>query len=134
MKRVYQFRPKGLLTLLLSVIAFSVSAQSITVRGTVTDQNNEPVIGATVVVEGNTNQGTVTDVDGNYVLSNVRSDARLIFSFVGMKTQTVPVNGQSRIDVTLSEDTEMLEEVVVTALGMKREQKALGYADRKSVV
>ncbi len=128
MKRVYPFRPKGLLTLLLSVIAFSVSAQSITVRGTVTDQNNEPVIGATVVVEGNTNQGTVTDVDGNYVLSNVRSDARLVFSFVGMKTQTVPVNGQSRIDVTLSEDTEMLEEVVVTALGMKREQKALGYA------
>jgi TonB-linked SusC/RagA family outer membrane protein len=128
MKRVYQFRPKGILTLLLSVIAFSVSAQSITVRGTVTDQNNEPVIGATVVVEGNANQGTVTDVDGNYVLSNVRSDARLVFSFVGMKTQTVPVNGQSRIDVTLSEDTEMLEEVVVTALGIKRDSKALGYS------
>ena len=122
------FGARGLLTLLLCISTFSLSAQTITVRGTVTDRNNEPLIGATVSVAGSTNQGTITDYDGKYTLTDVRSNANLMFSYVGMKAQTVAVNGQTTINVTLQEDSEMLGEVVVTALGIKREKKSLGYA------
>ena len=119
------FGARGLLTLLLCISTFSLSAQTITVRGTVTDRNNEPLIGATVSVAGSTNQGTITDYDGKYTLTDVRSNANLMFSYVGMKAQTVAVNGQTTINVTLQEDSEMLGEVVVTALGIKREKKSL---------
>ena len=122
------FEARGLLTLLLCISTLSLSAQTITVRGTVTDRNNEPLTGATVVVEGSTSQGTVTDIDGNYTLAGVNSKASLEFSYVGMKVQKIAVNGQTTINVTLEEDSEVLGEVVVTALGMKRSQKALGYA------
>ncbi|MDD3789420.1 MAG: TonB-dependent receptor plug domain-containing protein [Petrimonas sp.] len=92
------------------------------------DDSGLPVIGATVIVTGDVSRGTVTDIDGNYALSNVPSNGSLQFSYVGMVTQTVPVNGRSRVDITLAGDSEVLDEVVVTALGMKRQQKALGYA------
>lgn len=128
MKRKHGFGMKGLFTFILCISAFSLSAQNITVRGTVTDKDNEPLIGATVVVEGNTSQGTVTDIDGKYELPNVRGNANLVFSYVGMKAQTVAVNGRTTIDVVLDDDAEMLDEVVVTALGLSREKKALGYA------
>lgn len=122
------FEARGLLTLLLCISTLSLSAQTITVRGTVTDRNNEPLTGATVVVEGSTSQGTVTDIDGNYTLAGVNSKASLEFSYVGMKVQKIAVNGQTTINVTLEEDSEVLGEVVVTALGIKRDKKALGYA------
>lgn len=122
------FEARGLLTLLLCISTLSLSAQTITVRGTVTDRNNEPLTGATVVVEGSTSQGTVTDIDGNYTLAGVSSKASLEFSYVGMKVQKIAVNGQTTINVTLEEDSEVLGEVVVTALGIKRDKKALGYA------
>ena len=95
----------------------SLFAQNITVKGTVTDEQNEPLIGATVIVQGNTAVGTVTDMNGNYVLSNVPTNGTLVVSFVGMRTQTVPVNGQSVINVILREDRELLEEVVITGYG-----------------
>lgn len=119
---------KGVFMLFLSLFTFSIFAQNLTVKGIVNDINNEPVIGATVVVQGNTSLGTVTDIDGNYTLSNVGSNSTLIFSYVGMKSQIIPVNGRSSINVVLSEDTELLDEVVVTALGIRRDKKALGYA------
>ncbi|WP_315264182.1 TonB-dependent receptor plug domain-containing protein, partial [Tannerella forsythia] len=122
------FEARGLLTLLLCISTLSLSAQTITVRGTVTDRNNEPLTGATVVVEGSTSQGTVTDIDGNYTLAGVNSKASLEFSYVGMKVQKIAVNGRTTINVTLEEDSEVLGEVVVTALGIKRDKKALGYA------
>lgn len=68
---------KGVFTLILSVIALAVSAQSLTVKGKVTDKNNDPIIGATVIVNGNTTIGAATDVDGNYTLPNVPRNASL---------------------------------------------------------
>lgn len=119
---------KGLLIVLLSFFTFTLSAQNITVSGTITDDTGFEVIGATVIVVGDASHGTVTDIDGNYTLSNVPSDGSLQISYVGMKTQVVPVNGRTTIDVVLASDTELLDEVVVTALGIRRDRKALGYA------
>jgi iron complex outermembrane receptor protein len=109
-------------------VSVGLFAQNITVNGTVTDANGEPVIGATVVMQGNASHGTVTDIDGNYALSNVPGNATLQFSYVGLTAQTVAVNGRTVINVVMDADTELLDEVVVTALGMKRSAKALGYA------
>ncbi len=95
MKRKNLFSVKGILTLLLGVITLSVSAQNLTVRGTVTDNSREPIIGATIIIEGDATRGTVTDIDGNYVLNNVPGNANLQFTYVGMRTQVVPVNGQT---------------------------------------
>ncbi len=105
--------------------------QKRSVSGTVTDPSGEPLIGVTVIVEGNASIGNVTDLDGNYTLNDVPSDASLQFSYVGMKTQVVPVNGQTVIHVKMASDTELLDEVVVTALGIKRSEKALSYNVQK---
>lgn len=128
MKGKNHFYSKGIMLFIMNMIALSVFSQNLTVSGTVTDDTGTSVIGATVIVVGDASKGTVTDFDGNYTLTNVPSDASLQFSYVGMTTQVVPVNGRTRIDVVMAADTELLDEVVVTALGMKREQKALGYA------
>lgn len=128
MKSKNLFKLKGLLTLLISVCALSVSAQNLTIRGTVTDNRKEAVIGATIIIEGDASRGTVTDIDGNYVLSNVPRNANLQFSFVGMRTQTVPVNARTTINVVMEEDSEMLSEVVVTALGITKQARSVGYA------
>ena len=128
MKRVKSQNLKGLLFSIMWVVAIGLSAQNITVSGTVIDGFDDAVIGATVVVVGDASHGTVTDIDGNYTLNNVPSNATLQFSFVGMTTQTVSVNGRTIINVVLDTDTELLDEVVVTALGMKRSSKALGYS------
>ncbi|MDR3059857.1 MAG: SusC/RagA family TonB-linked outer membrane protein [Prevotella sp.] len=114
--------------LLLCGILFSshVFAQAQTVTGIVKDLGNEPIIGASVSVKGTTT-GTLTDIDGKYTIS---ADAQsvLVFSFIGFTSQEITVGSQKVIDVTLSESDQQLEEVVVTALGMKRSTKALGYA------
>ena len=102
-----------------------ITQQSETATGTVVDAMG-PVIGASVVVKGTTN-GTITDFDGNFSLSDVKKGAILEISFIGYATKEVTWNG-TRLNVTLEEDTQQLEEVVVTALGIKREKKALGYA------
>lgn len=119
---------KGFLLAFMWATSIGVFAQNITVKGTVTDDTGLEVIGATVIVEGHAEIGTVTDAQGHYTLSNVPSKASLKFSYVGMKTEIVPVNGRNSIDVVLSSDAELLDEVVVTALGIKRERKSLGYA------
>lgn len=122
---------KSLIVLIMCMSAFVVSAQNLTVRGTVTDKNNEPVIGATVVVENDPTRGTITDIDGNYVLPNVPADAKLVFSYVGMKRQVIPVNGRTTINVIMEEEAELLEEVVVTALGVPKQSRSVGYATAK---
>lgn len=112
------FGLRGLLTLFVFFSAFSIFAQTVTVTGTVTDATfNEPVIGATIIVQGNATIGTVTDIDGNFSLENVPSNGTLVISYVGMQSQSIPVNGQTSISVVLSEDTELLDEVVVTGYG-----------------
>lgn len=128
MKRRNCIPSRGLFTLLLSVMTLSLFAQNLTVRGTVTDNRQEPVIGATIILEGDASRGTVTDIDGNYLLANVPADATLQFSYVGMVTQNVPVNGRTTINVVMNEDSEMLSEVVVTALGITKQARSVGYA------
>ncbi|HBX47182.1 MAG TPA: hypothetical protein DEG28_15040, partial [Porphyromonadaceae bacterium] len=75
MKKKNSFKWKGLLSIGIWMVSIAMFAQNITVRGTVTDANNEPVIGASIVVEGNPSLGTITDIDGRYLLSNVPADA-----------------------------------------------------------
>ena len=102
-----------------------ITQQSETATGTVVDAMG-PVIGASVVVKGTTN-GTITDFDGNFSLAGVKKGAVLEISFIGYATQEVTWNGTA-LNVTLKEDTQQLEEVVVTALGIKKDAKKLGYA------
>lgn len=94
--------------------------------GVVKDATGETVIGASVVVKGTTN-GTITGIDGDFSLKGVKKGSVLQISFVGYKTREVAWNGQA-LNITLEEDSKTLDEVVVTALGIKREKKALGYA------
>ncbi len=101
------------------------SQQQRTVTGTVTDQRGDPLPGATVVIKGTT-QGTVTDADGNYSLSNVPGDATLVFSFVGMETQEINVANRTRIDVTLQEEAVALEEVVAVGYGTQKRVNLTG--------
>lgn len=96
------------------------------VTGKVVDANNEPLIGVSVLEKGTTN-GTITDFDGNYTLVVTGSDAVLQFSYVGYQTLERTVAGNTTINITLKEDAQVLEEVVVTALGIKRSEKALSY-------
>ena len=104
------------LLMLFAAISLSVSAQTITVKGNVKDTTGEPIIGASVVEKGNTTNGTITDLDGNYSIK-VPSKATLTISYIGMKTQDIAIKGQSQINVTLSDDTQALDEVVVIGYG-----------------
>lgn len=101
-----------------------VAEQTIKVKGVVKDAAG-PVIGATVVEKGTPNNGTVTDLDGNFTLT-VKSGATLVISYVGMKSVEVKASS-SPVTVVLEDDSKALNEVVVTALGIKRDRKALGY-------
>ncbi len=98
------------------------------ITGTVTlATNNQPIAGANVLIKG-TQMGTVTDQKGQYSITVSTDNAVLVFSFIGHKTQEILVGKQSVIDVGLVENSEVLNEVVVTALGIKREARSLGYA------
>lgn len=115
-----------LLTLLVQFNT-AVGAEQSTVKGTVTDESDAPLPGVTVLIKGTTN-GTTTDFDGNFELRNVNEGDIVVFSFIGMVAQEIPFSGQASINVKLLADTQEMEEVVVTALGIKREKKALGYS------
>ena len=103
------------------------NAQVTRVTGIVTSsEDGLPVTGASVLVKG-TNAGTITDIDGNFTINNVPSNATtLVISFIGMQTQEVPI--RETVRVMLRPDSELLDEVVVTAMGISKERKALGYA------
>ena len=104
----------------------SISQQAGKVVGTVEDDFG-PVTGASVVVKGTTN-GTITDMDGNFTLEGVKNGDVIQISFIGYSTIEVTYSGQPLGVIKLAEDTQKLDEVVVTALGMKRSEKSLGYA------
>lgn len=99
----------------LLFLSTTVWAQQ-TVSGTVLDEGGSSIIGATVMVKGSTN-GTVTDLDGKYVLSNVPPKSVLVFSYIGFETQEVKVDGRTTINVTMSEAQQLLDEVVVVGYG-----------------
>lgn len=119
-------------TVLIAFFVFlglqNLLAQPMRITGKVTSaEDGSPLPGVSVVVKGTTT-GTVTDVNGNYELQAPQGATTLVFSFVGMKTQEVAIAGQSNISLALTSDALALGEVVVTALGIKRSEKALGYA------
>lgn len=122
-----------LLSWLTTFIAYGASNSrvsdppyDINVSGTVTDEAGAPLPGVNVLIEG-TNDGTITDVDGQYRISVPDDNAILVFSFVGYQNQAVPVNGRTVIDITMEEGV-LLNQVVVTALGIEQEKRKLGYA------
>lgn len=123
MKRKLGFLIAGMLFLFTQ----NILAQEQVVTGTVTDAKTGMPLPGVAVVEKGTDNGTITNFDGNYTL-DVSADATLKFSFLGYSSKEVAVTGKSTIDVQLSVDTQALDQVVVTALGIKREQKSLGYS------
>ena len=112
----------GFLTLLLAFMVQISFAQEKTVTGNVSDTSG-PLPGVTVIVKG-TNLGTQTDFDGNYSIS-ASTGAVLQFSFIGFKTIEKTIGTSNTIDIVMEESAEALEEVVVTALGITKEKKAL---------
>lgn len=107
----------------VAAVKTTITDQEQTVSGTVTD-GSEPIIGATVKVKGDKNLGAVTDLDGHFTL-RVKPGTIIEVSYVGYKTQTL--KAQEGMTIVLKEDAKALDEVVVTALGIKRDRKALGY-------
>lgn len=104
----------------------SAEAQAaISVSGTVTDQNGEPLIGVNVTVEGST-KGTATDYEGRFTLDDVDDNAVLIVSYIGYKTMRIPVNGQTALTIILEEDTQTLDEVVVIGYGTQKKSSLTG--------
>ncbi|SMC64257.1 SusC/RagA family TonB-linked outer membrane protein [Cellulophaga tyrosinoxydans] len=116
----------GILTLFLAFVVHLTFAQEKTISGTVTDQDGLPLPGVNIVAVGTTN-GTQTDFDGNYSIQ-AKVGTTLSFSYVGQKEVKKVVGAGSTINVQMIEDAQSLEEVVVTAQGIKKEKKALGYA------
>ena len=119
---------KLFLACLLAVATTALYAQNITVRGTVTDASNgEPITGAAIVVQGSATSYALTDVQGAFSINAPRNGV-LVVSNMGYKTKSVEVNGMTVVNVALEPDTEYLDEVVVTAQGLTRKQKAIGYS------
>ncbi len=115
----------SLLLMLLLFPVLSVMAQNGTVKGTVTDTSGEPLIGVSVIVDG-TPVGTQTNMDGEFTLKAKTGDM-LKFTYIGYRQVNMPVPASGHIDLVMEEEATALNEVVVTALGIKREQKALSY-------
>ena len=115
-----------IIVLLIMLCSGVVFAQTGPITGTVTGDNKEPLPGVTVLVAG-TSQGALTDTEGKYTI-NAPANATLTFSFIGYARQTISVGARSVVDVQLVQEAQNLEEYVVTALGIQREAKTLGYA------
>lgn len=126
-RRTTSMRSVFLLAMIMFSCFIALAQSNFTITGTVVDPQNEPIIGATVV-EDKTTQGVITDIDGNFKITVSSPNAALKISYIGMKTQIVNAGGKSQLNITLEESTVNIDEVVVTALGIKREAKALGYA------
>ena len=120
---------KGKNIVVRSIVQTSSSQQKKTITGTIVDPSGMPVIGANVMVKGTTN-GTITDMDGKFSLE-VSEESMLVVSYIGYANQEIKVSNQTNLSIALKEDVEALDELVVTALGIKREEKALGYSVQK---
>lgn len=119
--------------LLLFFCSVSLMAQNgVVVKGKVLDANDEPLIGAAIVLKGNTNVGTVADLDGNFTLEIPDRNSVLTVSYLGMTPQDVKVNGRTMIVVVLREDTEVLDEVVVVGYGQQKKASVVGSITQTS--
>lgn len=115
--------------ILLLVVHLTYAQEQRTITGTVTDEQNLPLPGVNIIIEG-TATGVQSDFDGNYTIQAQQGDV-LVYSFVGMETVRYTVGQNNNINVTMSADAAQLDEVVVTALGIRREKKSLGYATQE---
>jgi hypothetical protein len=113
------------LMLVFGAIGFAMAQR--TISGTVSDEKGEALIGASILVKGTTT-GTVTDIDGKYSLSVPAGSNVLVVTYTGFSTKEIPLGASNVVDIALAENAEQLAEVVVTAIGIQREKKALGYA------
>ena len=109
--------------LLMCTFSWAIAQQTVT--GTVTDDSGEPLIGVNVLVKG-TSSGTVTDLDGNYLVEVNGAEAELIFSYTGMIDYSIVVGSQTKIDIAMDDNAELLEVIVVTALGFKEKKDQMG--------
>ena len=119
------------LSLVLGLWLFAISsilAQQ-TITGNVTDQSGDPLLGASILVKG-TSSGTVTDLDGNFSLQAPEGSTTLVVSYTGFNTQEVEIGNQTTFKITMEEGV-TLTEAVVTALGVERDKKSLGYATQE---
>ena len=122
--------PKGNLLLLKKILVFGIfllfgltaEAQQLTVAGTVTDENGNPLPGVNMMVE-RTTIGTISDINGKYTLNVPDRNGVLVFTFVGYSSQKIPVEGRAVIDVQMKPDVKSLEEVVVVGYGVQRKGK-----------
>ncbi|MEA4975582.1 MAG: SusC/RagA family TonB-linked outer membrane protein [Paludibacter sp.] len=115
------------LLILLVFTPLCVFAQK-SISGVVIDEGQEPLIGVSVVVKGTTT-GTITDLDGNYILSNVPNTATIVFSYVGMQTQEQKITPTTSVlNITMRSDALVIDEVVVTAMGIQQEKKRMNFA------
>ncbi|WP_282143394.1 carboxypeptidase-like regulatory domain-containing protein [Cellulophaga baltica] len=111
---------------LLAAIIYNFSGFAQNVTGTVKDENGEPLPGVTVLVLGTSN-GTTSDFDGNFTIESSVGDI-LRFSYLGMKTKEAPATSDKQMNIVLIEDASALDEVVITAFGVEKKQKSLGYS------
>ena len=122
---------KGLASVVMTIAGFFLFAgigyAQTAISGTVIDEFGEPLIGASVFVEGNSSVGTITDLDGNYTLSVPEGSTALIFSYIGMKDQVEQINGRTVVNATLVTEFDALEATVVTAMGISKSEKSLSY-------
>lgn len=115
----------GIILLLFPSLGF---AQSV-ITGTVKDEKGETLSGVTVIIKGSS-KGTITDLDGKYSI-DAATDAVLKFTYMGFKPQEIEVKGRTTVDITLKEDVQQIDEVVVTAIGIKQQKKKLGYTTQQ---
>ena len=106
---------RGFITLLALVMSISLYAQNL-VKGTVVDETDLPLIGATVLIKGNSG-GTITDIDGNYSI-NAKKGSTIVVSYIGYKTQEVKYTGQQKVNIKMIPDNQALDEVVVVGLSL----------------
>ena len=119
----------GLISILLGLFVTQSFAQNVTITGVVKDQSGEPLIGVNVMEKGTTN-GSITDVDGKYSVSVKGGKTILVFSYIGYISQEIPVGNQKTLNVTMKEDTEELEEVVVIGYGTAKKKDLTGAISR----
>ena len=120
---------RQLMFLFMVVLCTSSAMAQKKVTGTIVDAAGEPIIGASVMVKGTSN-GAVTDFDGNFTINNVPEDATLVFSYVGYRTQNLSARGKSNFQISLEEDKQLLDEVVVVGYGVQRKSDVTGALTR----
>ena len=126
MKKKTALQRLSLLFLLGMLSTLNVMAQGITIHGQVTDEKGEPVIGVTIVENGNTKEGTITNFDGNYSITVKSSSSTLTFSAIGYVTRKVGVGKKNRINVVLKEDVQLMDELVVVGYGKMKKSDLSG--------